>query len=124
ALLLSLGSGGALAQTLANPVATFTGLDKITGRITNFDVYINETVQFGALQITPRVCYTRGSSEVQRTSVVVEVDQVSLQAAVKRLFTGWMFSDTPALNAVDHPVYDIWLTDCKKPSPVPPPDKR
>ncbi|MEO7222907.1 MAG: DUF2155 domain-containing protein, partial [Devosia sp.] len=48
-----------VAETLSNPIAAFSGLDKITGRITNFDVYINETVQFGALQLTPRVCYTR-----------------------------------------------------------------
>ena len=47
-----------LAAPIANPVATFSGLDKITARITNFDVYVNETVQFGALQVTPRVCYS------------------------------------------------------------------
>src|SRR5689334_13455188 len=49
----------AAAETIANPIAAFSGLDKITGRITNFDVYIDETVQFGALQLTPRACYTR-----------------------------------------------------------------
>jgi hypothetical protein len=121
AILLNLWAGPALAQTIGNPVATFAGLDKITGRITSFDVYINETVQFGALQITPRACYTRPATEVQRTSVFLEVDQVSLQGTVKRIFTGWMFADSPALNAVDHPVYDVWLTECKQSSAVPPP---
>ena len=58
-LLLALAPLPALADTLANPIAAFSGLDKITGRITNFDVYMGETVQFGALQITPRACYTR-----------------------------------------------------------------
>jgi len=110
-----------MAQAIGNPVATFAGLDKITGRITSFDVYVNETVQFGALQITPRACYNRPATEVQRTSVFVEVDQVSLQGTIKRIFTGWMFADSPALNAVDHPVYDVWLTDCKQSSNVPPP---
>ena len=114
---------GALADTIANPVAAFSGLDKITGRITAFDVYINETVQFGALQITPRACYTRPPTETQRTSVFVEVDQVSLRGTVERIFTGWMFADSPALNAIDHAVYDIWLMDCKQSSDVPPPDK-
>lgn len=112
----------ALADTIANPVAKFSGLDKITGRITAFDVYINETVQFGALQITPRACYTRPPTETQRTSVFVEVDQVSLRGTVERVFTGWMFADSPALNAIDHAVYDIWLVDCKQTSDVPPPD--
>jgi hypothetical protein len=110
------------AETISNPIAAFSGLDKITGRITNFDVYIDETVQFGALQLTPRVCYTRPPTETQRTSVFLEVDQVSLKGGTQRIFTGWMFADSPALNAIDHPVYDIWLVDCKQSSDVPPPD--
>ncbi len=113
----------AAAETISNPIAAFSGLDKITGRITNFDVYIGETVQFGALQITPRVCYTRPPTETQRTSVFIEVDQVSLKGGTQRIFTGWMFADSPALNAIDHPVYDIWLVDCKQTSDTPPPDK-
>ena len=112
----------ALAETIANPIASFSGLDKITGRITNFDVYIDETVQFGALQLTPRACYTRPPTETQRTSVFLEVDQVSLKGGTQRIFTGWMFADSPALNAIDHPVYDIWLVDCKQQSDTPPPD--
>jgi len=109
------------AATISNPIAAFSGLDKITGRITNFDVYMDETVQFGALQITPRVCYTRPPTETQRTSVFLEVDQVSLKGGSERIFTGWMFADSPALNAIDHPVYDIWLVDCKQSSDIPPP---
>jgi hypothetical protein len=111
----------AAAETIGNPVASFSGLDKITGRVTNFDVYIDETVQFGALQITPRACYSRPPTETQRTSVFIEVDQVSLKGSVTRIFTGWMFADSPALNAVDHAVYDIWLLDCKQTTDVPPP---
>jgi hypothetical protein len=121
-LLAGLASPAA-AETISNPIAAFSGLDKITGRITNFDVYMDETVQFGALQITPRVCYTRPPTETQRTSVFIEVDQVSLKGGSERLLTGWMFADSPALNAIDHPVYDIWLVDCKQTSDTPPPDK-
>src|SRR5690606_4131834 len=94
----------AFAETIANPVAAFSGLDKITGRITKFDVYVDETVQFGALQITPRVCYTRPPTETQRTSVFVEVDQVCLNGQISRIFTGWMFADSLALHAIDHAV--------------------
>ena len=114
----------AMAETIANPVAAFSGLDKITGRITEFDVYVDETVQFGALQLTPRACYTRPPSQKQRTSVFLEVDQVSLKGDVVRIFTGWMFADSPALNAIDHAVYDVWLIDCKQSSDVAPPDSR
>ena len=123
ALLAGLGMAApAHAEKIANPVAVFAGLDKITGRIISFDVYIDETVQFGALQLTPRACYTRPPTETQRTSVFLEVDQVSLKGGTQRIFTGWMFADSPALNAIDHPVYDIWLVDCKQQSDTPPPD--
>ena len=113
------------SQPLAHPVATLAGLDKITGRITRFDVYIDETVLFGALEITPRACYDRPATDtLQRTSAFIEVDQRSLDGTAKRIFTGWMFADSPALSAVDHPVYDVWLIECKTSTNVPPPDQR
>jgi hypothetical protein len=100
-------------QRIANPTAVFSGLDKITGRIISFDVALNETVQFGALQVTPRVCYSRPPTETPNTDSFVEVDEVTLQGEIKRIFTGWMFAASPGLHAVEHPIYDVWLTDCK-----------
>ncbi len=100
-------------QRIANPTAVFSGLDKITGRIITFDVAINETVQFGALQVTPRVCYSRPPTETPNTDAFVEVDEVTLQGDIKRIFTGWMFAASPGLHAVEHPIYDVWVTDCK-----------
>jgi len=100
-------------QRIANPTAVFEGLDKITGRTTTFDVAINETVQFGALQVTPRVCYSRPPTETPQTDSFVEVDEVTLEGKIKRIFTGWMFAASPGLHAVEHPIYDVWLTDCK-----------
>lgn len=112
----------ARAERIANPVAEFTGIDKITGRIISFDVYIDETVQFGALQVTPRVCYSRPNTEEPKTDSFVEVDEVTLDRKVRRIFTGWMFAQSPGLNAVEHAVYDVWLKDCKQKSDVPPPE--
>ncbi len=123
-LMMSFAAQPALAVTIANPIANFSGLDKITGRLVQFDVYMDETVQFGALQITPRACYTRPPTESQRTSVFIEVDQVSLRGSTTRIFTGWMFAESPALNAIDHAVYDIWLVACKQTSDIPPPSDR
>ena len=111
-----------LAKRIENPVAVFSGIDKITGRTTTFDVYIGETVQFGALQVTPRVCYTRDDEEAAKTTTFVEVDEITLDRKIRRLFTGWMFADSPGLNAVEHPIYDVWLEGCKMQSDVPPPD--
>ena len=124
ALISGLSVPAAVAQPIANPVAVFTGLDKITGRITVFDVYIDETVQFGSLQLSPRVCYSRPTTEAQSVTAFVEVDQVSLRASMRRIFSGWMFADSPALNAIDDAVYDVWLVDCKQSSDIPPPDQR
>jgi len=104
-------------ERIANPTATFSGLDKISGRIIAFDVALNETVQFGALQVTPRACYTRPATETQNTTFFVEVDEITLKAEIRRIFTGWMFAASPGLNAVEHPIYDIWLTDCKTTPP-------
>jgi len=101
------------SQKIPNPVAVFSGLDKITGRIIKFDVAINETVQFGALQVTPRVCYTRPPTETPNTDAFVEVQEITLQGEVRRIFGGWMFVASPGLHGVEHPIYDVWLTDCK-----------
>ncbi|WP_417669036.1 DUF2155 domain-containing protein [Roseibium sp.] len=110
------------SEKIDNPVAVFSGLDKITGRIISFDVYIGETVQFGALQVTPRVCHTRPATENPLTTAFVQVDEITLNNEVRRIFSGWMYAASPGLHAVEHAVYDIWLTDCKLSSSVPPPE--
>ena len=103
------------AQKITNKKASFSGLDKITGRIINFDEDIGETVQFGALRVKTDACYTRPSTEAANTDAFVEVDEITLQGEVKRIFSGWMYAASPGLHGVEHPVYDIWLTDCKVP---------
>ncbi|MFC0283523.1 DUF2155 domain-containing protein [Camelimonas abortus] len=135
----ALAAAPALAEPIRNPLAVFAGLDKITGRIISFEVAINETVQFGALQLTPRVCYTRPATEAPNTTAFVEVYEVTFRRERKRLFSGWMFAASPGLHGVEHPVYDVWLTGCKggaepapparldgqePPRPAPPPPRR
>ena len=124
------------AQKIANKQAVFSGLDKITGRIIKFDVDIAETVQFGALRVKPQACYTRPATEAANTDAFVEVEEITLQGEVKKIFSGWMFATSPGLHGVEHPIYDVWLTDCKgaaapvasaQPDPPPrpsPPQKR
>ncbi len=105
--------GPASADRISHPTAVFEGLDKITGRIISFEAGIDETVQFGSLLVTPRVCYTRPPTEAPRTDGFVEVDEITEKKTYDRVFTGWMFAASPGLHGVEHPVYDIWLTDCK-----------
>lgn len=137
-------AGAAAAEPIRHPTAVFAGLDKTTGRIINFDVAINETVQFGALQVTPRVCNTRPQTEAPQTTGFVEVDELIVKPEqqrreargeaktekpeAKRIFSGWMFAASPGLHGVEHPVYDVWLVDCKggkevaQPAAAPAPD--
>ena len=124
------------AQKIVNKKASFSGLDKITGRIINFDEDIGETVQFGALRVKTDACYTRPATEAANTDAFVVVDEITLQGEVKRIFSGWMFAASPGLHGVEHPIYDIWLVDCKvpdqtvvsaqpdPPKPAPPVQKR
>jgi hypothetical protein len=132
--------GAAAADSIRHPSAIFAGLDKTTGRIINFEVAIDETVQFGSLQVTPRVCNTRPQTEAPQTTGFVEVDdQEGNKNEAKRIFSGWMFAASPGLHGVEHPVYDVWLTDCKggketvaqapaegaaPPAETPPPEKK
>jgi hypothetical protein len=121
-------TGVAAADSIRHPTAVFAGLDKTTGRIINFDVAIDETVQFGSLSVTPRVCNTRPQTEAPQTTSFVEVDEIppkqerlpkekadtkDPRAEAKRIFSGWMFAASPGLHGVEHPVYDVWLVDCK-----------
>jgi hypothetical protein len=114
-------AGPAAAEKIANKVAVFTGLDKITGRTIDFDVYVDETVRFGTLRVTPKVCYSRPTTEAAETDGFVEVEEITLDNEIKRIFSGWMFAASPGLNAVEHPVYDVWLIGCRMDSDVPPP---
>ncbi len=109
-------------ERLGPPPAVMTIREVQTGRIITFDVYIDETVQFGALQVTPRVCDSRPQTEEPKTDSFVEVDEITLDRKIRRIFTGWMFAESPGLNAVEHAVYDVWLKECKQKSDVPAPD--
>ena len=120
ALAACLHPGAASAEIVKNPIAVFAALDKVTGRISHLEVPINNTVEFGALKVTPRVCDTRPPTEQPRTASFVEVDEVKLTGEVQRIFTGWMFAESPGLHAVEHPVFDVWLTNCKTNAPPAP----
>ncbi|MBB5074468.1 hypothetical protein HNQ69_001611 [Bartonella callosciuri] len=115
AVILSL-VGVVHAKRISNGIAVFAGLDKITGQTTRFEVSLGEIYQYGALQVTPRACYTSSKDEPTHTTGFIEVNEVTLDKTVRRIFTGWMFADSPGLNAVEHPIYDVWLKDCKQDS--------
>ncbi len=116
-----LSAAPAAADRISNPIALFSGLDKITGVTTSFEAKIGEEHAFGGLIVKPFVCYTRPVTEEPKTTSFVEVDETEPSGKRKRVFSGWMFAESPGLNAVEHPTFDVWLTGCRDPNAPPPP---
>jgi hypothetical protein len=114
--ILSLATAStASADRIENQVAVFSALDKVTARISKIEVPLNQTATFGALRITPRACYSRPPTDEPKTDTFVEIDETQLDGSEKRIFTGWMFAESPGIYGLEHPTYDVWLTHCEKP---------
>jgi len=118
-MLLGALAAPAAADPVSNPIAVFAGLDKITGSITAFEIDVGQTKRFGTLNIHPFVCHTQPVTEEPKTTAFVQVDDNLLDGTLKRIFSGWMLAESPGLNAVEHPVYDVWLTGCRNPNAPP-----
>ena len=103
------------SPTWANPmkIVVLRGLDKITAHISTFDVPIGQTVEFGGLQITARSCDKRPPEEVPESAAFLEIVEAREGETPQRLFSGWMFASSPALSALENPIYDLWVLDCK-----------
>lgn len=103
------------ARQIKNKVAVFAALNKVTARISHLEIPINGEQKFGALTIKPRVCNTTPATEAPSTTSFIEVNERKLDGTQAKLFSGWVFAENPGIHAVEHPVYDVWLTSCKMP---------
>ena len=88
------------------------GLEKITGRPTNIVAPIGKPVQFATLTITARYCYSTPQSETPVTAAFVQIEDHRPNQSAKRIFSGWMYASSPGLNAMEHPLYDVWVINC------------
>ena len=88
------------------------GLDKITGRPTNITAPIGKPVMFATLTITARFCYSTPPSETPETAAFVQIEDHRPEQPSRRIFSGWMYGSSPGLNAVEHPLYDVWVISC------------
>ena len=94
--------------------AILQGLDKVTARISTLDVEVGKTVPFGSLLITVRRCQRSRPDQKLERAVFLEIDNIDPGTKQKkRVFSGWMFMSNPAISALEHPVYDVWVKDCK-----------
>ena len=96
--------------------AVLQGLDKVTARISTFEVPFDQLVVFGTLTIQVRACHKTPPTEAPESTAFLEIKESFENAADRSLFTGWMFASSPAISALEHPVYDVWVVDCMKAS--------
>jgi hypothetical protein len=120
ALLPTALSTAAAAEMTPEPVALLQGLDKITARVSKFEAPVGAPVRFGTLSIRVRDCEKNPPEEAPESAAFVEIDEMRPgEDTAKRVFSGWMFASSPALSALEHPVYDVNLLDCKAASGSP-----
>jgi hypothetical protein len=99
-------------------VVVLRGLDKVTARTRDFEINIGESTEFGALTITAQYCRKRPPEETPETYAFLQVndrrtDGFGVDTEGEMVFSGWMFASRPAQNPLEHPVYDVWVLDCR-----------
>ncbi len=103
---------GMVRPVLAQGGALLQGLDKVTARVSTFEAPIDTPVRFGTLEVVVRTCSKAPPEEPPETTAFLEIYNVQPGEEPIRVFSGWMFASSPALSAMEHPVYDIWVVDC------------
>lgn len=98
-------------------VLILRGLDKITGRSVEMIAPIGTPVQFETLRITARYCYSTPPSDIPETVAFLQIDDERPDQPPRRVFSGWMYASSPSLNALDHPLYDVWSVECRSSPP-------
>jgi hypothetical protein len=112
-----LAFGSPAVQAAQYNMAVLQGLDKVTARVSTFNAPIGATVKFGSLEIIARTCDKRPPEETPESAAFIDVWEVHPGEPAVSIYRGWMFASSPALAAMEHPVYDVWVLDCKNSGP-------
>lgn len=118
---IAVGFVGLLGATLlsapagAEPYETVIvqGLDKVTARVTTLKVNLGDVVRFGTLEIIARHCDKHPPEDPPESAAFLDIWEVRPGEAAIGVFRGWMFASSPGLNALEHPVYDVWVLGCE-----------
>lgn len=106
------GAGGAYAKNIAGETVVLQGLDKVTARINTFSVPVGKNYRYGALDIQVSACERTPPEEPPESVAFLKITDVVDGENPQDYFSGWMYASSPALNSLEHPVYDVWVTDC------------
>ena len=96
-------------------IAVLQALDKVTARVSTFEAPVGESVRFGTLHIIARACDKRPPEETPESAAFLDISEIKPGEPTEGVYRGWMFASSPALAAMEHPVYDVWVLDCSKP---------
>ncbi len=102
-----------LAMAEPYNIVVLQGLDKVTARVSTVRVAVGSSVRFGPLDVIARHCDKRSPEETPESAAFLDISEVRQGQAAQSLFRGWMFASSPAISALEHPVYDIWVIDCE-----------
>jgi hypothetical protein len=113
-------SAHAQGPVLEHRVAVLQGLDKVTARISTVHAPLDQPTRFGTLEVVARTCRETPPTEPPESAAFLEIRELppasDANGVPVDLFSGWMFASSPAVSALAHPVYDIWVIDCAEPS--------
>jgi hypothetical protein len=117
ALIAAALMASAAAPASADPygVAVLQALDKVTARVTTLDAPLGETVKYNTLEIIARACDKKPPEETPESTAFLDIWEARPGEPMQGVFRGWMFASSPAISAMEHPVYDVWVLDCKNP---------
>ncbi len=102
----------ALGADIATKKMLIRGVDKITGHVSTVEAEVGKQLEFGTLTIFPERCLTKPQEEMPENAAFFRIFEKNTEGEQKRVFNGWMFSSNPALSAMEHERYDIWLLNC------------
>lgn len=114
-----LSASSAYAAEVDTNMAQMQAMDKITGKVNVIEVPVGGEVKFGSFSVVVRSCKTNSEDEIPENFAFVDVTDKSFDKDEFNIFKGWMFSSSPAVNAVEHPIYDVWLLKCFNGEPKP-----
>jgi len=119
-----MGAASAGAADIVYDKAILQGMDKISGRIIKFEAPVGQSVRYGTLEIIARTCRKRPPEETPESAAFLDIWEIKTGQPATSLFRGWMFASSPALSALEHPVYDVWVADCSVPVQKPQPESQ
>ena len=102
------------SQWKAMPVVVLQGLDKITARVSKFEIEVGKVGVLGTLSIQVKSCKKKPPTEPPEKVAFMVIRDLKPGEKTVEIFRGWMFASSPSLNGLEHPVYDVWVLDCRK----------